>query len=350
MGRRLGTFRGTLGLAIAAILVAAGCGGGNPDPYAVLDQVRAANYERIQVNLGFTVEVAAQTDPNFPDVQMPGTSMSVDPTWITAAADIPTNRYYVRLAVPLNALGMGNQGMALGLPFASFDLEALSDGTDLYVKSPLLPMALQGVSGAPIGGDLTSWVRLGSVESLAPLGSNMFFPFGLGELPIPAIDMLPAAGDAAALKTFLTELGTTVEYAGTETVEGVELVHLKGGVNIVSLVQSQRFLTLTGMTRDQVAGIAEMEGKIGISTEIWVNKATGRLATLRIEGTTVENPVATVSVILRIADPGPEITFEAPATFTELDLAELMGNQFPGFGVGGGGVAEPVATTAPAMP
>ena len=130
----------------------------------------------------------------------------------------------------------------------------------------------------------------------------------------------------------------------------VELVHLKGGVNIVNLVQSQRFLSMTGMTRDQVAGIAEMEGKIGISTEIWVNKASGRLASLRIEGKSIESPVATVAVMLRIAEPGPEISFEAPATFTDIDLTELLGNQLPGFGVGGGGVAEPVATAAPAMP
>lgn len=349
--RRVGTLRATFGLAIAVLLAVAGCGGGNPDPYAVLDQARTANYDRLQVNLGFTVDVDAQTDPNFPDVQRPATSISVDPSLITAAAETKTGRWYVRLAVPLDALGMGNQGIPMGLPFASIDLEALSDGTDLFVKSPLLPMALGGVGGAPITGDMTGWVRLGSVESLAPLGGSMFFPFGFGGVPtFPTADILPAAGDAAALKAFLTELATTVEYVGTETVEGIELVHLKGGVNIVNLVQSQRFLSLTGMTRDQIQGIAQMEGKIGISTEIWVNKASGRLATLRFDGTSVEAPVGTVGVILRIAEPGPEISFEAPATFANVDLTELMGNQFPGIGIGGGGVAEPQATAAPAMP
>ena len=116
---------------------------------------------------------------------MPATYINVDPSWITAAADIPTARYYVRLAIPLDALGMGNQGIPLGLPFDSVDLEALSDGTDLYVKSPLLPMDLQGPFGVggQIEGDLTGWVRLGSVESLAPLGTNMFFPFGVGGVP-----------------------------------------------------------------------------------------------------------------------------------------------------------------------
>ena len=145
MGRRLGTLRGTLGLAVAAVLALAGCGVGNPDPYAVLDQARTANYDRFQVNLGVTVDVQAQTDPNFPENQVPATTINVDPSLITAAADMPTGRWYVRLAVPLDALGMGNQ--AIGLPVGSIDLEALSDGTDLYVKSPLLPMAFQGVGG-----------------------------------------------------------------------------------------------------------------------------------------------------------------------------------------------------------
>lgn len=349
MGRRLGTLRGTLGLAVAAVLALAGCGVGNPDPYAVLDQARTANYDRFQVNLGVTVDVQAQTDPNFPEIQVPATTISVDPSLITAAADMPTGRWYVRLAVPLDALGMGNQ--PIGLPVGSIDLEALSDGTDLYVKSPLLPMAFQGVGGPPVEGDLTGWVRLGSVEALAPLGGSMLFPFGLGEAPaLPGPLPIPSPGDATALRTLVTELGGTVEYAGTETVSGVELVHLKGGLNIVKLVQSQHFMNLTGMGPDQLAGIVAMEGRIGISTDIWVNKADGRLVTLRIEGTSVEVPVGTVTLTLQIAEPGPEITFEAPAAFTDVDLEELIGNQVPGMDptVGGGGMTE--ATAAPAMP
>ena len=345
MGRRLGMLRGTLGLAIAALLVLAGCGGANPDPYAVIDQARTANYDRIQVSLGFTAEVAAQGNPNFPEMQMPATSINVDPSWITAAADLPTGRWHVRLAVPLDALGMGNLG-AFGLPFDAVDLEALSDGTDMYVKSPLLPMAFQGVGGPAAEGDLTGWVRLGSVEALAPLGGQMLFPFGMGEVPaLPGLEFLPAPGDAAALKTFLTEIATTVEYAGTETVGGVELVHLKGGVNIVKLVQSQPFMNLTGIGRDQFGEIAAMDGKIGISADIWVNKASGRLTTVRIDGTSIEVPVATVTLTLQIAEPGPEITFEAPAAFSDINLADLIGNPFPGAEGGGS-----MATAAPAMP
>ena len=355
VGRRLGTLRGTLGLAIAAMLAVAGCGGANPDPYAVLDQARAADYNRIQVNLGFTVEVAAQAVPEFPDMQMPATSINVDPSWITAAAEFSTARWHVRLAVPLDALGMGNQG-PFGMPFDAIDVEALSDGADLYIQSPLLPLMLQGPfggGGAPVVGDLTGWVKLGSVEALAPLGGSMLFPFGTGD--VPALDGLPIPppGDAAALKTLLTELGGTVEYAGTETVDGVELVHLTGGVNIVKLVQSEHFVNLTGMGGGQLQGILEMEGKIGISTDIWVNKASGRLTTLRIEGQSIEAPVGRVTVVLQVAEPGPEVTFEAPATFTDVDLEELIGTPFPGMGIGGGGVAEPgfsEATAAPAIP
>jgi hypothetical protein len=351
VGRRLGTLRGTLALAIAALLAVAGCGGANPDPYAVLDQARTANYDRIQVSLGFTAEVAAQADPNFP-VQAPAKSINVDPSWITAAADIPTGRWHVRLAVPLDALGMANLG-PFGLPFDAVDLEALSDGTDLYVQSPLLPMYFQGVGGPPVDGDLTGWVRLGSVEALAPLGGSMLFPFGMGGVPgLPANLPIPPEGDAAALRTLVTELGGTVEYAGTETVDGVELVHLKGGLNIVKLVQSQQFMDLTGMGRDQLQGIVAMEGRIGISTDIWVNKASGRLTTLRIEGTSIQTPVATIVVTLQVAEPGPEITFEAPAAFTDLDLENLIGNQFPGVGVPGidVGGGDGFATMSPEEP
>ncbi len=347
MGRPLGTLRGTLGLAIVALLAVAGCGGANPDPYSVIDQARTANYDRIQVSLGFTAEVAAQGDPNFPDMQMPATSINVDPSWITAAADLPTGRWHVRLAVPLDALGMGNLG-PFGLPFEAVDVEALSDGTDIYVKSPLLPLAFQGLGGPAVGGDLTGWVRLGSVEALAPLGGEMLFPFGMPNSgpALPGALPIPSAGDAAALRTLVTEIGGTVEYAGTETVNGVELVHLKGGLNIVKLVQSQQFMNLTGMGRDQLGAIAAMEGKIGISTDIWVNKASGRLTTLRIEGTSIEAPVATLVLTLQIAEPGPEVTFEAPAAFTDVNLADLIGNPFPGAEGGGGSMA----TAAPAMP
>ena len=349
MGRRLGTLRGTLGLAIVALLALAGCGGANPDPYAVLDQARTANYDRIQVSLGFTMDVAAQSDPNFPNVQMPATSINVDPSLITAAAEFSTARWSVRLAVPLDALGMGSQG-PFGMPFDAIDLEALSDGSDLYVHSPLLPLMLQGPfggdGGVPVEGDLTGWVRLGSVEALAPLGGSMLFPFGIGDVPaLPPAFPMPSAGDAAALKTLLTELGGTVEYAGTETLNGVELVHLKGGLNVVKLVQSQHFMNLTGMGRDQLQGILAMEGKIGISTDIWVNKANGRLTTLRIEGTSIEAPVATVTVVLQVAEPGPEVTFDAPAAFADINLEELIGIPFPGAGVGGGAGA--VATMSP---
>jgi hypothetical protein len=114
----------------------------------------------------------------------------------------------------------------------------------------------------------------------------------------------------------------------------------------VKLIQSEHFRNLTGMGRGGFEDIAEMEGKIGISAEIWVNKASGRLATLRIEGTSVEPPTGTVVVILRVSEPGPEITFDAPAVFTDVDIAELIGNPFPG-AVGGGGGVGPVATPSP---
>ena len=359
MGRRNETLRARLGLAFAALLAmgAVGCGGGNADPYAVIDQARTASYERIQVNIGFELEAPPPNldIPDMPNIDMPGTSIHVDPTWITAAADVPAGHYYLRLAIPVEALGPAGQ---LGLPIASIDLEALTDGTDVYVKSPLLPLALgNGIGNVPVKGDLTSWVRFAGAGALGPMAPAMFgFPvLGAGDLPeLP----LPSPGAVAELKSLLTEMGATIEYAGTESVQGAELIHLKGGLRIATLAASRPFLAMTGMTRDQVQSLVALEGQVGISTEIWVNKATGRLATLRIDGTDAKSPATTVAVILRIADPGADITFQPPATFTDIDLSELMGGPFaPGFGTeGGGGVTGPVVpvpqvqTAAPAAP
>jgi hypothetical protein len=166
---------------------------------------------------------------------------------------------------------------------------------------------------------------------------------------MPALP-LPSPGAIAELKSLLTEMGATIEYVGTDSVQGVELVHLKGGVRIATLAASRPFLAMTGMTREQVQSLVALEGQVGISTEIWFNKATGRLATMRIDGTNAESPATTVAVILRIADPAADITFELPATFADIDLSDLMGGSFPGFGnEGGGGVDDGAQQTAAPM-
>jgi hypothetical protein len=347
VGRRFLTIRRVFAIVAAVTLATAlaACGG-NADPYAVLDQARTASYERIQINVGVELEAPPPSIPELPNLEIPGTSVHIDPAWITAAADVPANRYYLRLAIPVDALG---QNMGLGMPFASLDLEALTDGTDVYVKSPLLPLYMQGpfggIGGGAIEGDLTGWVRFSGVGELGPMAPALlgFGLLGGGQnVDIPELP-LPSPGNVTALKDLLTEMGATVEHAGTESVDGVELVHLKGGVRIATLAGSRPFLAMTGMSREQVQGLIDMEGKVGISTEIWVNKATGRLATLRINGMNAETPATTVAVILRIAEPGADVTFELPTTFTDIDIAELMGNQFGGIGVGGG-VAVPSAT------
>lgn len=347
MRRRQRAIRGGLALASSLVLaVGLGACGGNADPYAVLDQARTASYDRVQLNVGFTLAVPAQTEGD--GFQSSATNINVDPSWVTAAADFPDARFYLRLAVPVDQLGLPPQGL-IGIPFASVDLEALMDGTDVYVKSPLLPLALQnGIGGAPVQGDLTGWVRFSGAGALGPMAPAMLgFPFLLGDAPdLVARLPLPSPGDAIALKQLLTAMGATVEYAGTESVEGVELIHLKGGLRVATLAASAPFLALTGMTRDQVQGLVDLEGEVGVSTEIWVNKATGRLATLRIDGTNADTPATTVAVIVRIADPGPGVTFEPPTTFTDIDVSDLIGDGLSGFGAvgGGGGTVEPMPT------
>ena len=227
MGRRFGPVRAGLGLAAAMVLATAlaACGG-SADPYAVLDQARTASYDRIQVSLGFDIEAPPPSIPDMPDLNIPGTSVHVDPGSIVAAADIPAESYYLRVAIPVEAFG---QQLGLGMPFASMDLEVLADGADVYVKSPLLPLALQGgIGGVPIKGDLAGWVRFSGAADLAPMAPALL-GFGLfggpGGLDLPDLP-LPSPGEVSALRDLLTEMGATVEYAGTESVDGVELVHL----------------------------------------------------------------------------------------------------------------------------
>ena len=340
MGPRQGALRGGAALAISVVVAIglAACGG-NADPYAVLDQARTASYDRVQLNVGFTLAVPAQIDGA--GFQSSATNINVDPSWITAAADIPDGRFYLRLAIPVDQLGLPPQGL-IGIPFASVDLEALMAGTDVYVKSPLLPLALQnGIGGAPVNGDLTGWVRFSGAGALGAMAPAMLgFPFLLGDAPdIIARLPLPSPGDATALKQLLTEMGATVEYAGTESPEGVELTHLKGGLRVATLAASRPFLALTGMSPEQVQSLVDLEGQVGVSTEIWVNKVTGRLTTLRIDGTNADTPPTTVAVIVRIADPEPGVTFEPPTTFTEIDVSDLIDGGLSGVGaVGGGGV------------
>ncbi len=321
-------------VALVGALALAGCGAGDPDPYAVVDQARTATYDRFQVNLGLTVDVDAQTDIDFPNAGFNGMSINIPPEAVMFAADVPAKKAHIRVAVPADALG--TLGMSLVGPGQALDFEALSDGSDVYLKSSFLPMALGGIEGAPIQGDLTGWVRVGGVDELMALGALAGGDPG-GMLGIPTIPEvpLPSPGDAASLRTLLTDLGTTLEYAGTETINGAEHVHLKGGVNIVSLVRSQRFLSLTGMPPEAVQGIAELEGTIGIATDIWVNKSNGRLATLRVEGTSTNQPAVNLTFTVQVAEPGADITFAAPPTFTDIDLAQLIGNPFGGIGVEG---------------
>jgi hypothetical protein len=251
------------------------------------------------------------------------------------AADVPGKKAHIRVAIPGDALGpmLGTQLVG---PGGALDFEALSDGSNVYLKSSFLPMALGNIQGAPIQGDLTGWVRIGGVDELMALGALAGGNPG-GMLGIPTVPEipLPSPGDAPSLRTLLTDLGATIEYSGTETVNGTEQVHLKGGVNVVKLVQSQRFLSMTGMPPEAVQGIAELEGTIGIATDIWVNRSNGRLATVRIEGTSTNQPAVNLTFTVQIADPAADITFAAPATFTDVDLAQLIGNPLGGLGAEG---------------
>ena len=126
----------------------------------------------------------------------------------------------------------------------------------------------------------------------------MLFPFGMPvEAPaLPGALPLPPAGDAAALKTLLTELGGTVEYAGTETVEGVELVHLKGGLQHRE-ARPEPALHEPDRDGSRPAPGDRRDGGQDRHQHRHLGQQGERPADdPRIEGTSIEAPVATVGV------------------------------------------------------
>lgn len=341
MGKRLALIMVGLALAISA------CGPGETaDPYTVLDRAVTVGWQQVKINVGFSLDVPAQ---QVDGLSMPGTAIHIDPSSLQATIDTQTGRGSLALSIPLVALGQ--QPSALGPLVQSLDAELLFDGAALFLKSPLLPLYLQGgggiLFGSPIEGDLTGWVRLGSLADFDKLGGvggllgsmTGFGPGFLGALPIPS------AGSPAELQAFIEDFGVTVVSAGSASDGGVDTHHLTATIDLAKLAESRQLAAFTGFGRDQLQGVFDASKQLTATADLWVEKGTGRLRTFRLNARTLTAPVATVVVVIQLADPDPGTTFDAPATFTDVPLVQLFGT-----GIGFGSNNEGGATAAPAEP
>jgi hypothetical protein len=348
----MGRFRRALLATTVLALAVAGCGfGENHDPYALLDRAWSTGWERVQVQLGFTLDTP-NTGGDF--MPIPG-HMQIDPSAVTAIIDTKTRQWHLTVSIPQGATGLDPLLLgAFGPGVASLDAEVLYDGEHVFAKSPLLQGFLQSVplGSPPIEGDLTGWLRLGSGDDLQsftgagnPLGMLLF---GAGLPQLGALP-LPAQGDPANLRQFFEDFGVVAEYKGTEHRNGSEAHHVAAGLDFEKLARSQRFATLAGLGRDQLQGVADSARQVAIGSDLWFDKATGRLVGLQLSVQTLQGESTKASVVLNLMDPPAGNPFEAPATFTDVPLAELTGGDNIGGDDGsGGGVT--FATPAPMAP
>lgn len=336
---------------IAAALGLAACGPSQTDPYALLDRAWTVGWDRMQIQLGVTLELPSQGG----DVMPLQGNINIDPSAITAIVDTDTGQWRITLAVPMQSLGvlptqlfgLGTQGMQ------SVDAEILFDGSNLFVKSPLLAMALQPGAGSPAlaEGDLTGWVRLGSTADLGaivdPSNPAAMLPLvaalpGLDALP------LPTPGSPARLRQFFEDFGVVAEFKGTEPRNGRDAHHVEAGLDIVKLARSDRLASLMGWGRDQLQGLSETARQLAVSSDLWFDKETGRLVGFAVNFRSVQAPVTHLGLTLNLAEPAIADPFAPPGTYTDVPLKDLLGLGASGGSGASGGLT--LATPAPMAP
>jgi len=340
----MGWLRGVL---IATLLGIAACGPAQTDPYALLDRAWATGWDRVQLQLGLSLDVQNQGGDDMP---LPN-NINVDPSAVTAIVDTHTGQWRITLAIPGNAMGLPG---LLGPAMQAVNAEILFDGTNLFAKSELLPVMLQPGMGSPAlaEGDLTGWVRLGSAADLGPFLDPMN-PAGMlsigAALPGLGALALPSPGSPATLRQFFEDLGVVAEYKGTDARSGRTAHHVEAGLDVAKMARSDRAATLTGWGRDQMQSFLKSARQVAISSDLWFDEATGRAVEVDLNLQTLQAPVARFGARLLLAEPADADPFAAPVTYTEVPLKDLLGlGATGGGGSSGGGVT--MATPAPMAP
>jgi hypothetical protein len=332
---------------IVGMLGLAACGPAQTDPYNLLDHAWTAGWDRVQVQLGITLELPDQGAV----LGMPG-NITIDPGAITAIVDTHTGQWRVTFAIP------GNVGQPLGGLFGlgaqPLDAEILYDGTNLFAKSQLLPMWLQPGLGSPalVEGDLSGWVRLGSTADLGPFvdpaNPGSMLPIGAA-LPGLGALQLPTPGSPATLRQFFEDFGVVAEFKGTEARNGRDAHHVQAGLDIAKAARSDRLATLTGWGRDQLQSLTETAQQLAISSDLWFDKETGRLVSIELNLRTVQAPVTHFGATLLLGEPSIADPFAAPATYTDMSLKDILGlGATGGSDPSSGGLV--IVTPAPTVP
>ncbi|HSL97503.1 MAG TPA: hypothetical protein VK831_02930 [Candidatus Deferrimicrobiaceae bacterium] len=311
--------RKLLALVVAVAAVLAACGGQTAttnDPYELLSKSQSASWDRVQVDIGLSV-----TGPE---------EISIDPSALRIAVDTETERVNVHVAFPISALGDSAAELRqLGITGDSLEFDAIYDGDALYAKSPLgnLLAALMIQAGEIPTGDMTGWLKLLSKADF----ESMVDRFGGGFTPVPMPDDLPipSAADSATLKATLEGMGVTLTYAGTESHNGVDAEKVTADVDLAKLADSDYF---SGLGSDGTMDLNPDEATLAV--DLWFDRGNSRLIGIDVHAASTSDQSQKADITINLHEPDAGVSFDAPASFVDVPLMEMISTLMETFGGG----------------
>jgi hypothetical protein len=321
---------GRLGLVLAAlavlVLLVAACGGtaSTPAPtapptpsdaYSVISRAVAAPMDKVKIDLGIKTTGT-------------GSDMTIDPKSIELVIDTKAGKGTFHLSLPKSALG--SDASALPITGDTIDLDVLFDGQAVYAKSPIaaqfLPMLLMQ-SGQQVNGDLSGWLKLGTVDDfkglVGSLGAMASMEPGASEQPsMPSLASL----SPDELKQQLEAAGVTFTYVGREQRNGVDADHVQVSIDPSKLEGSDAAKQLP---LGQLGGLSQLAGKGTLTGDIWFNAATGQLSEADIN--VADSSGGTTAVTLLVSDAG-DVSIDTPANATDVPLTSLLQTLMSTFG------------------
>jgi hypothetical protein len=299
-------------VAVMAMLAACSGASTNTDPYQLLFKARTAGWDQVQIDLSVTAQTGSD-------------SISLAPGAVRLVLDTKGGKGLLHLSIPTSVLGSDATSLIqLGVTGSTIDVDLLYDGQALYAKSPLAP-ALVTVLFASSGGiaptgDLTGWLKLATAAdfaSLAALGGAASGGATASAGPFGSI------ADATAFKAQLTDMGIALTYVGTEQHNGTNADHVSAAVDWQKLAASPALSTNPGAAQLQ-QGLSALKDAT-LSVDLWLDHGSGRFIGLELKGASKANPTQTFDVAVSLRAPDPGTSLDAPASFVEVPLMQVLG-------------------------
>jgi hypothetical protein len=272
-------------------------------------------WERVQVNVGFTLQSA-------------DTNVSITPEMIRLVFDMSTGQALVNVSLPAEALGLSRfELMQAGVMNGLVEFDLLFDAEALYARAPILanvlPMAL-GSWDEPAEGDFSGWLKLGTVADFEALESMLSTMGGGMSTSTPDLSALEGLAPDE-LKEKLEASGVTLSYEGGGTRNGAEVDHLSLVLDYAKFASDPPFGGFETEMLDQLAARG-----LTMTTDMWFDRASGRIVEIVASGTSSSDERDLFEMTVTFSEPDPSISFDPPVVFVDVPLVELFSNFFGG--------------------